>query len=147
MLHRLQSRMRNVVAMSCMALMAVVLAQMAVTTLDRAQHAFGVEHRPTALAGQVHLDHDHDHDHEQVAVSDHAGNVGHDESGGTGDDSRPTHHHAAEAPHLATLTGERAPDILLARIITPQAAEPDGLPQLVLTRLERPPKTVSKTLA
>ena len=122
MLHRLQSRMRNVVAMSCMALMAVVLAQMAVTTLDRAQHAFGVEHRPTALAGQVHLDHDHDHDHEQVAVSDHAGNVGHDESGGTGDDSRPTHHHAAEAPHLATLTGDRAPDVLLARIITPQAA-------------------------
>ena len=145
MLHRLQSRMRNLVAMSCMALMAVVLAQMAVTTLDRAQHAFGVEHAPLALAGEVHLD--HDHDHQQVAVSDHLGDSHHDDGGGTDDDNRPTHHHAAEAPHLATLAGERAPDILLARALNPQTTEPDGLPQLVVTRLERPPKALSKTFA
>ena len=53
MLHRLQSRVRNVVAMCSMVLMALVLAQTAVTTLDRAQHAYGVEHAPVALAGQV----------------------------------------------------------------------------------------------
>jgi hypothetical protein len=146
MLHRLQSRVRNVVAMCCMALMAVVLAQTAVTTLDRAQHAYGVEHAPVALAGQVHLDHEHDHG--DVAVSaDYAIGDDHHDGGPKTDDGRPTHHHAAEAPQLATLTGERAPDVLLARMISPQTTELDGLPQLVGARLERPPKFDSKTIA
>lgn len=137
--------MRNLVAMSCMALMAVVLAQMSVTTIDRAQHAFGVEHTPTELAGQVHLD--HDHDHEDLEVSSHSGDGPHEGDGGSDDDKKPAHHHASEAPHLATLTGERAPDILLAGLISSQTTELDGLPQLVLSRLERPPKDPSKTFA
>lgn len=145
MLHRLQRRMRNVVAMCCMVLMTVVVAQAAVTTLDRAQHAFGAEHAPTALAGQVHLDHDHDHD--EVAASTAAsGDVGHSDSG-AGDDGRPAHHHASEAPHLATLDSDGAQYVLLPRMISPQTTELDGLPQLVVSRLERPPKAHSKTIA
>lgn len=143
MFRRLQSRTRNLVAMSCMALLAVVLAQMAVTTLDRAQHTFGVEHAPMALAGQVH----HDHDHEEVAVFDHSDDSHHGDGAAADDGKRPTHHHAAEAPHLATLTGERAPDRLLARLLSPQTTEMHGLPQLVVTRLERPPKALSNISA
>lgn len=141
MFDRLHSRMRTILAMCCVALMTVLAAQGAITTVDRAQHALGVDHAPTALAGTVHFDHDDDHAHGPTLVTfvtDQAPD---------GDDSGPAHHHAAEGPQLATLAAERWAQIVLVRTPAPPAPRMDGLPLLVAGPLERPPKTTSKTIA
>lgn len=140
MFDRLHCRMRTILAMCCVALMTVLAAQGAITTVDRAQHALGVEHAPTALAGTVHFDHHDDHAEAQALVTA-------DTDQADDDDGRPAHHHAAEGPQLATFAAERWAQIVLVRTPVPPAPRMDGLPLLVASPLERPPKTDSKTIA
>lgn len=142
MFDRLQSRTRTILAMCCMALTTVLAAQGAITTVDQAQHALGIDHAPTALAGTVHYDHDDDHADAAVQVT-----VDTDLAHADDNDAGPAHHHAAEGPQLATFATERWAQIVLVRMPVPPARRMDGLPLLVAIPLERPPKTDSKTIA
>jgi hypothetical protein len=140
MFKRLHSRMRATVSMFCMALMAVVVAQGAIMMVDKAQHSFGVDHAATPIAGEVHFGHDHDHDHQD------GGDIAGSDQSDDGDGSR-RHHHVSESPQLATLDPDLAVEIVRMGVITVSAPTIEGVPQRLAGRLERPPKSISKTLA
>lgn len=139
MLDRLHGRMRTILAMCCMVSMTVLVAQGAIIGVDRSLHALGVDHAPTAMAGEVHYDHDEDHDpgHE-AAAADHAPDDG---------DGAPAHHHYTEGPQLVVLAAERLPTIIVVRMAPPPVPHLDGSTLRVSARLERPPKTASTTIA
>lgn len=139
MFHRLHSRMRTLLAMCCMALTALLTAQGAVAGVDRAQHAVGIDHAPTPMAGAVHYDHD-DHQHDHDDTPDHNGSGTPDDDG-----ARPSHHHYAEGPQIPTPDVGRLPELILARVASPSGLAVTGLPLLVTSRLERPPRSSSKT--
>lgn len=142
MLQRLQSRTRTILTMLCMALMAVLAAQGAITVVDRAQHAGGIAHAPTPMAGAVHYDHDDHHEadlaaHDEVVDADHAD-----------DGDRPTpHHHFAEGPQMAAPATERLSQTISVRQVEIPVRRSDAPALLVTARLERPPKTSPKMLA
>lgn len=142
MLERLHSRMRSLVTMFCMVLMAVVVAQGAIVTVDQAKHAYGVDHPPTPIAGEVHFDHSHDDDHgDAVELAQHGDHDG-DKGGET-----PRHHHTLEGPQLAMLGADRPVEIARVGVVRMSPLASEGLPQRMAARLERPPKSISKTLA
>lgn len=142
MLQRLQIRTRTILAMLCVALMAMLAGQGAIISVDKAQHALGVAHAPTPLAGAVHYDHDDHHEadrvaHDEVLDADHAD-----------DGDRPTpHHHFAEGPQMAAPVAERLAQTVSVRRVELTARRFDAPALLVTARLERPPKASSKTLA
>jgi hypothetical protein len=126
--------------------MAVLTHQGAVASVDRVQHALGVEHAPNALAGAVSVDHDHDH---------HANHHGDDPAAADADDGRPdisdqgpddgvrSHHHAGETSQFAALEAERLPALILAAGATLDLPLTDGPESWPGARLERPPKPLS----
>lgn len=130
--------------------MAVLTHQGAVASVDRVQHALGVEHAPNALAGAVSVeqDHDHDADHHGDNQGDHqaAANAddGRTDNSGQGpDDGVRSHHHAGETSQFAALEAERLPALILATgaaLDLPRADGPESWPG---ARLERPPKPLS----
>lgn len=121
-----------------MALMTVLVAQGAITTVDQTQHALGIDHAPTALAGTVYYD---------QADTPAQVTAGPDRAEAKDGDRSPAHHHAAEGPQLATFAAERTAQIVPVRLPVPPAPSVDGLPLLAPIPLERPPKTTSKTIA
>ncbi|UTP38238.1 hypothetical protein M9M90_13535 [Phenylobacterium sp. LH3H17] len=141
MFDRLQSRTRAILAMCCMALMAVLAAQGAITNVDRTQHALGVEHAPIPMAGAVHFDHDDHHQGVSGDVPESADPIPDD------DDGRPAHHHYAEGPQMAALSADRLPELMVARLAAVAVPRLDSPALLVTLRLERPPKATSKSLA
>lgn len=140
MLDRLHSRTRTILAMCCMALMAVLAAQGVIANVDRTQHALGVEHAPTPLAGAVHYDHD---DHHEVGLGDVPASA---DPSPDDDDGRPAHHHYAEGPQLAAPSADRLPGLMLARLAVVAVPRLDSPALLVTARLERPPKTAATSL-
>lgn len=142
MLAGLHCRMRTILAMCCMALTTVLAAQGAITTVDRTQHALNIDHAPTAMAGAVHYDHDDDHAHVHASAAADS-----DLSHSDDEDGQPSHHHATEGPQLATLSVTRLAEVVLVRAAMPPTRRSDGSVLFVGARLERPPKTASKTIA
>ncbi|MES3028395.1 MAG: hypothetical protein V4820_11150 [Pseudomonadota bacterium] len=141
MFDRLHGRMRTVLAMCCMALTTVLAAQGAITTVDQAQHALNIDHAPTAMAGAVHYDHDDHHAGAHLPV------VADSDLTADGEPGQPGHHHATEGPQLATLSVARLAEVVLVKAAMPPTPRSDGAVLLVGTRLERPPKPISKTIA
>lgn len=144
--NRRKPRLRTFLAMCCLALMAVVTHQGVVASVDRVQHALGVEHAPNALAGAVLVDHDHDHDadhhddHHRTAGDDDQGQP----SGNHGpDDGVRSHHHAGEGSQFAALTAERVPALILATGAALDLPLADAPESWLNARLERPPKPLS----
>ncbi len=128
--------------MLCMALMAVLATQGAITSVDRSQHAAGIAHAPTPMAGAVHYDHD-DHHEADLAPHDEVVDVDH-----TDDGDRPTpHHHFAEGPQMAAPVAERLAEIVSVRQVELTAHRFDEPALLVTARLERPPKASPNMLA
>lgn len=146
MFDRRNRRIRSFLAMCCLALMAVLTHQGAVASVDRVQHALGVEHAPNALAGAVFVDHDQDHD--AGHHDDHhrtAGDDDHDQpSGNHGpDDGVRSHHHTGEASQFAALDAERLPALILATGAALDLPPAEGPESWLSARLERPPKPLS----
>ncbi|MDP3115911.1 MAG: hypothetical protein Q8N19_02230 [Phenylobacterium sp.] len=146
MSNRRKPRLRSFLAMCCLALMAVLTHQGAVASVDKVQHALGVEHAPNALAGAVSFDHDHDHDADQHGDDHAAADADHgrpDSSDQGPDDGVRNHHHAGEASQFAALEGERLPALILATGAALDLPLADGPESWLSARLERPPKPLS----
>ncbi|MDP3853326.1 hypothetical protein [Phenylobacterium sp.] len=141
MFDRLHSRTRTILVMCCMALMAVLAAQGAITNVDRTQHALGVNHAAIPMAGAVHYDHDDHHEGGPGDVPASADPTPDD------DDGRPAHHHYAEGPQLAALSADRLPGHVLTRLAVVAVPRLDSPALLVTARLERPPKAAATSLA
>ncbi len=140
MLQRLHGRTRAILVMLCMALMAVVAAQGAITAVDRTQHALGQASAITALATLVHYDHGLHEDRGAVdAVASRVGELAQDPDG--------AHHHFAEGPQLTLASDPRLADLVSARARSLGALRSDGMRQHRAGRLERPPKSSAKLLA
>lgn len=143
-MQRLHRRTREIFVMFCMTLMVVLAAQGAVIVVDRSQHAMGLDHAATPLAGPVHYDHDHhDGDHDAV-LADLAPDPVEDQDDG---EARGPHHHVAEGPQLTIATEARLASLVLARTPMIGILQSDGAMQRVAGRLERPPKAALKTFA
>ena len=147
MFNRRKPRLRSFLAMCCLALMAVLTHQGAVASVDRVQHALGVEHAPNPLAGAVSFEHDHDHDahhgdhHAAAAPDDDHGRP--DSGDQSPDDGVRSHHHAGEASQFAALEAERLPALILATGTALNLPLGDGPESWLSARLERPPKPLS----
>jgi len=146
--NRRKPRLRSFLAMCCLALMAVLTHQGAVASVDRVQHALGVEHAPNALAGAVSFDHEHDHgadhqgDHHAAAADDDDHRQ--PDSGDQGpDDGVRSHQHAGEASQFAALESERLPALIVATGAALDLPLADGPESWLSARLERPPKPLS----
>lgn len=131
-----------------MALMAVLTHQGAVAGLDLVQHALGVDHAATAVAGAVtfdshHHDEDHHADHHESAASD----SDHDDAGPG--DQRPDdgvrghHHHAGEGSQYAAVEPDRALHLIQTSMTAVGPPPTEGAGSWLSIRLERPPKPLS----
>jgi hypothetical protein len=136
------SRQTRPLAQFCMALCLALSAQITLALLDRLQHAFDIDHAPSALAGVVTADISHHHSD----AHHHAGSAPHhhDHDADAGDEhhgAAPHQHHSdgVLAPWLAQVAFVvRRPHILFAIVPHRLAAHPDAAAR----PRERPPKLV-----
>lgn len=135
--------------MCCMALMAVLTQQGAVASLDRVQHALGVDHVATAVAGPVSFDdHRHDDDHHAEHHEPAAADSDHDDTG-PGDQRSDDgvrgqhHHHAGEGSQYAAVEPDRALHLIQTSMTAVGPPPTQGAGSWLSIRLERPPKPLS----
>lgn len=131
--------LRSWAATLCVALVAVLVVQAPIATVDQAQHDQGIAHRADAMAGQVlaHADADmHGHEHIPVASDD----------GDEGDVGPVSHHHLSDAPQL--WLADQVDAELPRRVKTNLLPSTDCTsPTSRIFGLERPPRTAQDRIA
>ena len=127
-------KLRTFLVTLSVALMAVLVSQSAIATVNQAQHSLTTAHPAGALGGQVHFDHDHHVEHQ----------VSHDERQISGADDLstdgPSHHHHGDGPQIAPIPREHATSVILAQPLSLRAPRDAPPSSGMILGLERPPK-------
>lgn len=126
-------QLRTFLATLCVALMAMLIAQAPIATLDMAHHSLSMDHPAVALAGQVYFDHDdhladRDHSQQAEAPTDSAGDA-------------PTHHHHSDGPQIFPLARADTAPMIHARSLALRGASDAPPAADMIFGLERPPRT------
>jgi hypothetical protein len=126
-------------------LMALLVVQAPIATVDRLLHAMGQGHAANAFAGAVldAADHDHDDHHDDGPAGLAAGQAADVvEDGASVDPSEPGphHHHHHDSPSVYSLTGAPRLPVAWTSSSSPFGAEDDLRRGLGAPLQDRPPK-------
>lgn len=134
--------LRTFLAMLCVALTAVLVAQSAIAIVNQVQHSQMADHPAVAFGGVVHFENDDHDDHHQL---------GHDAPQISAADDLSTdgasHHHHGDGPQIAAMPREDATSIILAQALSlrgPSDAPPSSG---MILGLDRPPRAPLEVIA
>ena len=134
--------LRTFLAMLCVALTAVLVAQSAIAIVSQVQHSQMADHPAVAFGGGVHLENDDHDDHHQ------AGHVAAQLS--AADDvstNGASHHHHGDGPQIAAMPREDATLIILTQALSLSGASDASPSSGVICGLKRPPRAALEVIA